>query len=236
LLRSRARIDSKAVGLLGHSEGAIVASIAAARSPNVAFIVLLAGTAVTGEQILLEQGRLILQANGATPEQLETQRRTQIQIFAAVRTDEGWDSVRANLEQQVRESIERLPAEQRAAVSDIDAWVSARVEPQISGVRTPWFRFFLDYDPVTALERVTVPVLAIFGEKDLQVPPSVNLEPLAQALEAAGNSDYRIEVLPEANHLFLTAVTGSPSEYVALEKKFVDGFLELISSWIRERF
>jgi pimeloyl-ACP methyl ester carboxylesterase len=235
-LQQRPDIRSDAVGLIGHSEGAIAAPIAAARSPDVAFIVLLAGTAVTGEEVLYEQGQLILAANGATPEQLETQRQTQAMIFEAIRTDEGWDHVREHLEQQVRESVDQLPPAQREAIADVDAWVASRVEPQITGVRTAWFRFFLDYNPVTALEHVTVPVLAVFGEKDLQGPPSITLEPLEEALKAAGNQDYQIEVLPKTNHLFLASETGSPSEYAALEKQFVPGFLELISGWIGKRY
>jgi fermentation-respiration switch protein FrsA (DUF1100 family) len=112
--------------------------------------------------------------------------------------------------------------------------VASRVRVELAGVRTPWFRFFVDYDPTDALRRVTVPVLALFGEKDLQVPPALNREPMVQALEAAGNKDYTIRVLPEANHLFLASETGSPLEYAFLEKVFVPGFLNTLSSWIRQ--
>ncbi len=236
LLKQRADIRSEAVGLIGHSEGAIVASIAASRSPDVAFIVLLAGTAVSGEQILYEQGRLILAANGATPEQLETQRQTQAMLFEAVRGTVSLDHAREELERQVRESFDQLPPEQRAAIADVDTWVTMNVNQQIAAVESPWFRFFLDFDPATVLEHVTVPVLAVFGGKDLQVPPSITREPMQQALETAGNQDVHIEVFPNANHLFLAAGTGSPAEYASLDKVFVDGFLELISGWIEERF
>lgn len=235
LLRARPEIKHDAVGLVGHSEGALVAPIAAGRSTDVAFIVLLAGTAVPGDQILLAQGELILKANGATPEQLERQRRLQLGIFAAIRADTGWDAVLQEIEAQIRESIDALPPEQRDRISDLDTFVQTRAQQQIVGVRGPWFRFFLDFDPATALRGVTVPVLAVFGENDLQVPAPLNVGPLEQALAAAGNRDYTVRVLPGTNHLFQASETGNPNEYASLKKEFASGFLELLSDWIRER-
>ncbi len=235
LLRARSEIKHDAVGLVGHSEGALVASIAARRSTDVAYIVLLAGSAVPGDQILLAQGELILKANGGTAAQLERQRRLQLGIFAAIRADTGWDAVQQEIEAQIRESIDALPPEQRDRISDLDTFVQTRAQQQIVGVRGPWFRFFLDFDPATALRGVTVPTLAVFGENDLQVPPELNVGPMDAALAAAGNRDYTVRVLPGTNHLFQASETGNPSEYASLEKQFVPGFLELVSGWIRER-
>ena len=235
LLQARPDIGRDAVGLLGHSEGALVAPIASGRSKDVAFLVLLAGTAVPGDRILLAQGQLILKANGGTPEQLERQRRLQEEIFAAIRADTGWEAVRHEIETQIRESIDALPPEQRDRISDLDTFVQTRAQQQILGVQSPWFRFFLDFDPVAALRRVTVPVLAVFGETDLQVPPTLNVGPMNDALAAAGNRDYTVRVLPGMNHLFQASETGNPSEYASLKKEFAPGFLELLSNWIQER-
>lgn len=235
LLRARRDIRRDAVGLVGHSEGALVAPIAAGRSTDVAFIILLAGTAVPGDQILLAQGELILKANGATAEQLERQRKLQLGIFAAIRADTGWDVVRQEIATQIRESIDALPPEQRDRISDLDTFVQTRVQQQILGVQSPWFRFFLDFDPVAVLRRVTVPVLGVFAENDLQVPPTLNVGPMKDAFAAAGNRDYTVTVLPTMNHLFQASETGNPSEYASLKKEFAPGFLELLSDWIQER-
>ncbi len=136
----------------------------------------------------------------------------------------------------IRAGVDSMTAEQRASIRDVDAYVRSAVESQLANVRSPWFRHFLDHDPASALRRVDVPVLALFGELDLQVPPEVNREPMAEALADAGNEDVTIRVLPNANHLFIPAETGSPAEYGRLEKRFVPGFLELIGEWIGERF
>jgi pimeloyl-ACP methyl ester carboxylesterase len=235
LLRDRPDIRSDRVGLVGHSEGAIVAPIASVKSPDVAFLVLLAGTAVTGSEILLAQGELIARAGGASEEDVATQRRLQEMVFAAVRADTGWDALQAEIERQIRAGIDDLPEEQRAAITDLDSFVATRSQQQLVAVRTPWFRYFLDYDPKRDLRRVAVPVLGVFAEKDLQVPPSVNLEPMRAALDAAPTDDVTIEVISGANHLFQAATTGSPDEYASLPKEFVAGFMELVSGWIVRR-
>jgi pimeloyl-ACP methyl ester carboxylesterase len=210
--------------------------MASVRSPDVAFIVLLAGGSVPGDEILLAQGELILRANGASEEDLATQRQLQLMIFAAVRADTGWDGVRGEIERQIRESIAALPPAQQAAITDVESFVKTRADQQVLGVRLPWFRFFLDFDPRTVLSKVSVPVLALFGEKDLQVPPDQSVEPMREAFAAAPTTDVTIEVLPGANHLFQAATTGSPNEYALLKMEFVPGFLDQITAWIEARF
>jgi hypothetical protein len=235
-LRARTDIRGDAVGLMGHSEGGLVAPMASVRSPDVAFIVLLAGTSVPGDEILLAQAELILRANGASEEEVAAERELQLAVFAAVRADTGWERVRAEIGTQIRDGIVALPPAQQAAITDVESFVKTRVDQQIIGVKLPWFRFFLDFDPRTVLTKVRVPVLALFGEKDLQVPPDVNVEPMREALAAAPTTDVTIEVLPGANHLFQAAATGSPNEYASLKKEFVPGFLDLITGWIQARF
>lgn len=234
-LQGRADVDPKQIGLLGHSEGGIVASLASSRCDDVAFIILLASPGVSGEELLYAQGDAILRANGASEAQIEAQKNFQRALFRALRSGEGWDSVEQDLRTQVRGGLDLMPTEQRAAITDVDAYVEATVKAQLAQARSPWFRFYLDCDPVPALEKLRVPVLAVFGELDLQVPPSANRGPIVRALQAGASQDYTVRVLPAANHLFQAANTGSPSEYSTLEKEFVPGFLELVTGWIVER-
>jgi pimeloyl-ACP methyl ester carboxylesterase len=128
-----------------------------------------------------------------------------------------------------------MPPEQRKAVTDPEAYVQNAAKAQMMAFHSPWFRNFLAYDPKPALEQAKCPVLALFGEKDMQVSPGQNLAVMEQAFKKGGNPDVTFKVFPEANHLFQKAKTGSPSEYATLEKAFVPGFLETISSWILER-
>ncbi len=224
------RIAEGRVGILGHSEGGVVAPLAASRSDRVAFLVLLAGTAVSGEEILYEQGAAIARASDAPETAIVRQREIQERMFGALRRGEDLEPFRAELEEALKQAIAAAPEEERAAISDIDEFVRTRVEAQLAQLSTPWFRYFLDYDPAPALRRTHVPVLALFGELDLQVLPSQNREPMARAL--AANSGATIEVVPQANHLFQQATTGSPDEYATLEKAFVPGLLDRIADWI----
>ncbi len=232
-LEQRDDINGEQIGAIGHSEGGIIAPLAA-QSGELAFVVLLAGTAITGEEILFDQGRLIGLANGASAEELRIQRETQEMLMHAVRTDENWDQVEAVLTEQTLAALEKLPEEKRAAIEDPDQYVKTQVEAQITGTRTAWFRAFIDYDPVPALEALKVPALAIFGEVDLQVPPLSNSERMKKAFKQSRHKQYRIEILAGANHLFQKATTGSPTEYATLEKAFVPELLPMIVGWIRE--
>jgi hypothetical protein len=161
-------------------------------------------------------------------------RQVQLQIFEAARTGE-WGDVEQNMRQALREMLERMPAEQRSQISDVDQYIEINVRNQLAFSRSPWFKYFLDVDPVGILEKVRTPVLALYGNLDLQVPADINIRPLEAALREAGNEDVTTMTLLDANHLFQQAQTGSPNEYPRLEKKFIGGFLEALTSWILER-
>jgi pimeloyl-ACP methyl ester carboxylesterase len=231
-LKGRPEIDKARIGLLGHSEGGIVAPIAASRSSDVAFIVLLSGTAVTGEKILYTQSELIIRAAGGTEEAVRKNAEIQKLIFAAVRAGTGWDRVAEVMTAEMRTALDAAPASQQLPPDKRDALIKSRVDAQVTSSRTPWFKFFLDYDPAPTLQKVKCPVLAVFGERDLQVPAALNRDPMERALKSGGNAAYTIEVMPRANHLYQDAVTGGVQEYTVLKKEFVPELLPLLTSWI----
>ncbi len=109
------------------------------------------------------------------------------------------------------------------------------IEKELAGVATPWFRYLLDYDPRPALRQVTCPVLALIGEKDLQVDAKVNLKAIETALKKRGNKDVTIRALPNLNHLFQTCKTGAVTEYSAIEETIAPVALEAIAKWILKR-
>jgi pimeloyl-ACP methyl ester carboxylesterase len=233
-LKSRADVEPARIGLIGHSEGGLIAPMAAVRSSDVAFIVLLAGPGVTGESILYEQGAKIARAAGAAEAAIQKNVAMQKRLFEIVKSTPDTAAMRAALRGAMRAAVDSLSAAERQALGvmgDLDRYI----EGQVQSISTPWFRAFLMYDPATSLSRVTVPVLAINGELDLQVPPKQNLPVIEQALQRAGNRDVTIRELPRLNHLFQTATTGAPAEYGTIDETFSPLALELVSGWIRAR-
>jgi len=120
-------------------------------------------------------------------------------------------------------------------MDDKDEYVKSMTDVQLRQMQSTWMKYFIVYDPAPALEKVTCPVLMLFGELDLQVPPSQNKEPMENALQKGGNRDFKTIIFPKANHLFLSTETGNPGEYPTLPKEFVPGFLETMKDWIAAR-
>ena len=235
LLLRHAEIDPDRIGLIGHSEGGVVAPLAATRSDDVSFLILLAGTGVPGDVILRAQLEFLLEDQGATAEEIQTARAQQQRLFSALTTGEGWEEVEQETRRILLESIAAAPESDRAVITDIDAYVDAVIEQQLTTVQSPWYKSFFEYDPGPVLERLSVPVLALFGELDTQVPAEMNAAAMVAALSAVDNPDFTLFVLPGANHLFQTAVTGSVGEYSELKAEFVPGFLEHIEEWVSMR-
>jgi fermentation-respiration switch protein FrsA (DUF1100 family) len=111
----------------------------------------------------------------------------------------------------------------------------AAIETQLRMLSSRWFRFFLDYDPLPVLQTLETPTLALYGQKDLQVPAKLNLPLIRKALQEGGNPDSDARELPGLNHLFQTAYSGSPAEYQAIEETFSPAALQTISDWLLVR-
>jgi hypothetical protein len=220
-LRGQKGIDPDRVGLAGHSEGGLVAPLVAVRDPRVAFLVLLAGPGVGGEEILLRQAALIAAAAGGTEAAIEANRKVQERIFAAIRAAADEEAARREVRAILRESL--------------PAGADAQVEQQVAFTCSPWFRFFLAHDPRPVLAKVACPVLAINGEKDLQVDPKQNLPAIGKALREAGNAKVETLELAGLNHLFQTCRNGSPAEYGEIEETFAPAALQAVSGWIRRQ-
>src|SRR5262245_18755085 len=215
------------IGLIGHSEGGLIAPLVAAGSKDVGYIVLLAGPGTSGEEILLAQGQLLMKAMGSDDKALTRLKSLQGKLFSLAK--DGADEARlkaalTDLEKDLSESERQQMSEQRSVAL-----------AQIAKLATPWFKYFLAYDPRPTLQKVTCPVLALNGEKDLQVPAKVNLAEIDRALKMGGNTDVTVKELPGLNHLFQPTKTGLPSEYGKIETTFAPEALEAISAWILKR-
>ncbi len=227
-LKGRPDVDPKKIGLIGHSEGGIIASMVASQSKDVAFIVLMAGTGFTGEEILYQQGELIARANGASDSAIANHRLLQQRIFEVLKQEPDDSTAIKKLRPLMEQSIEQLSEAEKKTLRDPQTYITA----QLRQLTSKWFRFFLTYDPKVALVKVKCPVLAINGELDLQVPAQQNLSAIEAALRAGGNSQVTVQKLPRLNHLFQTATTGSPNEYATIEETIAPEALQLIGDWI----
>ena len=234
-LRSRPEVDSRAVGLVGLSEGGLIAPMVAVDSPEVAFIVLLAGPGLPGEEILYLQGELISRAMGAADDQIQQSRRLQERLFHVVTEESDDDVRRERLEAVLREALSEMSEEERAALGSTEEAEEGWIRSQLSSLSGPWFRYFLLHDPRPVLREVEVPVLALNGELDLQVPPAENLAAIEAALREGGNEAFVVHELPRLNHLFQTAETGAPTEYARIEETMSPKAMDLVAEWILEQ-
>lgn len=224
-LKTRKEIDRKKIGLIGHSEGAVIAPMVASTSKDVSFIVMLAGIGIKGDELMLLQKRLIEEQMGYTPAQVkESQQFIEgayriITRPAAIPATALSDSVTRYFEVA---SKGRIPKEQLSAIS--------------AQITTPWFVYFLRLHPDAYLKQVKCPVLAMSGSKDLQVPSKENLPAIRKSIESGGNKNVTTLELENLNHLFQECTTGLPTEYETIEQTCSPKMLEAMKEWIKKNF
>ncbi len=230
-LKDHKEVDPARIGLIGHSEGGIIAPITAARSEDVSFAVLLAGTGLTGEEILYMQTELIARAEGMSEEDIQKSLDDARRIYGVLKSGLGKEAMEEKLRHMYEEDMAKLSDEERK-----DEEITEKAfEAQLQQVLSDWFLYFLTYDPRPVLQEVHCPVLALNGEKDLQVPPKENLAEIGKALKAGGNTDVTLKEMSGLNHLFQTAETGAVSEYAKIEETISPDVLQLVGDWILER-
>ncbi len=226
-LKSRKEVNPKQIGLIGHSEGGIIAPMVAAKSQDIAFIVLMAGCGVSGEEFMYGWSESVERAKGASKETLEKNYQHKKMLFDVLKKEQDFDIAAEKLREMI---IKYSHPKQKFTSSKSDA-----VDAEISYLNTPWFRYFLSYDPAITLKQVKIPVLALNGELDQQVFSKQNLSIIGRALEEGKNKDYKMIELPKLNHLFQTCHDGSFGEYAKIKETIAPHALNLIAEWILER-
>lgn len=229
-LRTRKEINPRRIGLLGHSEGGLIAPMVAARDEKIRFIVLLAGPGMRGEEVSLSSQQLIAQAAGAWNKQAqETIDMNRGAMDIVVR-----DSLRMQHPDSLRVQLNAYFA-QKATEFPVLKENPAIVSRAIAELSSPWTGYFLSYDPAPALEQVRCPVLALAGSKDVQVAPEDNLVAIGRALEKGGNRHLEVKEFPDLNHLFQECKTGLPAEYGTIEQTFSPVALEYLTNWVMKQ-
>jgi pimeloyl-ACP methyl ester carboxylesterase len=219
-LKSRKEVDAKRVGVIGHSEGGIVGSLVSTPSNDVDWIVLLATPATTGERMLLRQSELIARTGGLSEEQISRSLEFDRKAYAVVRTEKDAEAIERKLAALVEQSGLRA------------AMPEAALQAQFRTMSSPWFREFLDYDPAPALANLRCPVLALSGDRDLQVDSTESVPLLRKTYESSGNKDFTVVEIEGVNHLFQKAQSGSPALYGAIEETIAPEVLTAVGNWI----
>jgi uncharacterized protein len=230
-LKQRKQIDPRMIGLIGHSEGGMIAPMVAARSKDVSFIVLLAGLGQRGEDVIYAQTELIQKTQGTPAETTKHTIALARKINAIVKAET--DGMR--IEQRINEEIAAYEATLGDSHKELFKPAASSVKSYLPIYKTPWYRFFITFDPAPVLKNVKVPVLALNGEHDLQVPAKENLDLIAAGLKAGGNVDVTVRSFPRLNHLFQTSQTGLLSEYGQIEETMSPEVLKTVSDWILHR-
>lgn len=227
-LKSRKEIDPKRIGLVGHSEGGLIAPMAAAGNPDVAFMVLLAAQGMSGDAIIKLQSDVISRKLGQSEAQLAAGRKLQQEALAictsSMSREQAAPKLRALLETQ-------LPKDK----PEVAAAMRQQIDAQVDAMLSPWYRYFLKTDSRPYLAKVACPVLALNGENDVQVPYQENLKGIAQTLEAAGNRNVTVQSFPKLNHLFQTSETGMVEEYAVIEETFAPVALSTMGDWLERQ-
>jgi pimeloyl-ACP methyl ester carboxylesterase len=215
-LEKRKDVDLKRIGLLGHSEGGLIAPLVAADEDDVAFLVLLAGPGMNLFDLLLMQDSLVLAAEGYSEPYIRDEMVKNKQLF---------------------DYVFHSPDSATAADS-IDAFLLARRAPDyeiaqtLRQVDSRWMRYLATYDPAETLRKVRCPVLAVNGSRDIQVPAEENIARIREALEAGGNKNFHTEILPGLNHMFQRCKKCTITEYGLLDETFSPDALKVIEDWM----
>ena len=229
-LATRKEINSKKIGLMGHSEGGIIAPMVAGKSKKVAFIVLLAGTGIRGDQLLLMQQEAIGKVSGMSEAALAEAKKLNQSIFEMVISTDNDDELKKNISKLISDEVSQLsPEELPPGVSPEQI-----IQQTVDQLTSPWMYQFIRYDPSLNLNKVKCPVLAINGSKDLQVPAKVNLAAIEKELLKGGNKKVTVKELPGLNHLFQECTTGSPEEYALIKQTFSPVALAEITNWLKK--
>lgn len=227
-LKQQDKIDPTRVGLCGHSEGGIHAPIVATKSDDVAFIVMLAGVGVPMDQLLKRQRADAMRAFGIEHLEKAEEAAMSNEIFHILRTEGATPSAREKVRALTHQSLALYTEAQRAAYGINEA----AVDQQLQMMFSPWFIKLLAYDPTPTLAKVGCPVLALNGEKDIQVAADENLEGIRAGLAAGGNENVTTRKLTGLNHLFQQCTTGAISEYATIEETLNPVALQIVSDWI----
>ena len=227
-LKSKPDINKKKIGLMGHSEGGTIAPIVASKNSDVSFIVMLAGTAIPGDELMMLQNYLINKAGGMPEEELTKLGNINRKIYDIIKQDSDKETMKSDLAKVFTTDLKPLFISKGVPEDQVNQYINM----QVSELTSAWYVNFIRYDPSAALAQVQCPILAVNGENDLQVAAKANLDAIKRIAAKSGNKNVAVKQLPGLNHLFQESATGLPSEYGEIEQTFAPAALSEVTNWI----
>jgi uncharacterized protein len=219
-LKTQSQIDASRIGVLGHSEGGIIAPSVAAADKSVAFVIMIAGPSIRGDKLFVLQSAMTAKAYGAPDDYIAKRKLFDQELYSAILSapseSTALDRAKALVARGVTEKL--VDANEADTLAKDDT--------------TAWERYFLAYDPAPTLAQLAVPVLVLNGSLDVQVPANQNLAAAHEALQ--NNSNATIVELPGMNHLLQDARTGAPNEYNDIEETMSPAAIKIITDWLNK--
>lgn len=226
-LKSRSDINPNHIGLIGHSEGGIIAPLVANQSKDISFIITLAATGIPGSEVA------VLQSKSLRPFPVPDEKIFEENVRIAIRiATSNSDISQKRKELTTHNNTYLVPI--LKSLSAPDENISAFIENETETVLKPWSTYFYNYNPAIEFEKLTIPVLSLNGSKDTQVNASINQNAIRNALIKGGNKKYKVMELENLNHLFQDCKTGNMNEYKEIEQTMSPIALKEISNWILE--
>lgn len=224
-LKSRTNIDTKKIGLVGHSEGGIIAPLAANQTEDISFIVLLASTGISGSELILQQAKAFRPFSVPDEDAFERFVRKTIEIASS---NKEVVSIKSELTAHYNSYLPPILLPLGVNNDQISEAISQEIEESIK----PWKRYFYNYNPADEIEKLHIPVLSLNGSKDIQVLAEINQNGIRNALIKGKNENYKVLELANLNHLFQECETGNVNEYGKIEQTISPIALKEISNWL----
>lgn len=235
-IKKRKEIDPKKIGLIGHSEGGMIAPMVAEKSTDIAFIILLAGALATSIDSNIAHVSMQLRADGATEDMIAIDQKIRRMLLEIIMHEDDHAIAAEKLHQAIENYLNNLTQVQVHETEKLPfAIKKTNAEDIIAIFNSPWYRYFLSYNPISTLQKITIPVLAINGDRDFISSPDIILPIVSQALQKASNTNYKIIKLPNLNHWLQTCKTGALAEYGTSEETMAPQVLQIITQWIKDQ-
>jgi pimeloyl-ACP methyl ester carboxylesterase len=224
-LKEQKNVNPEKIGLCAHCGGALSSLMAVSRSKEIAFMIALAPPVTRGDETFKLCRKYYFEDLKKSPEEIDETMKLEERIQQTARSGKGFDELEAFIKKKARRDFDKLPEEQRKPFKDFDAYFAATYDgAMVKVIRTPFYRYMLDYDPIPFIEKITCPILVLYGGADIFALPEIHKDKFADTLKKAGNKDYTIKVIPKADHIF--------TENWGVNGTFVPGFLETMSDWL----